>query len=163
MENKFYELSEDSIQLIESVIEKIALPFAIKFKLLGNAKLKKVVKLQKVSDIYAHLTGYDLIIFLNEDLSMVLDEKTVEILLYQELDRIQTNMDKGTFKIITYPLQTTPGVLKRYGIDEVTNANNLGDLALEQLKDKETDVQNDNHDVSKSKPFTSEKVEFLND
>lgn len=156
---KFYELSEESISLIEQTIEKIALPFAIKFKFLGNAKLKKVIKLQKVSDIYAHLTGYDLIVFMNEDLAIRLDDKTVEILLYQELDRIIINMEKGTFKIGSYPLQTTPGVLKKYGIDEVTNANNLGDLALEQVNDEASDIVL----ADSKKPHYSTKVEFLND
>lgn len=167
MENEkiFYDLSEDTISQIEALIEKLALPFSIKFKFLGSTKLKKVVKLQKLSDIYTHLTGYDMIIMINEDLSARLDEKTVEILLYQELDRIETNFDKGTVKIIAYPLQTTTGVLKKYGIDEVSNANNLGDLAFEQMKDQESDSENDNDNTSNlsSKPFTSTSVEFLNE
>lgn len=162
MENKFYDLDGDTINLIQSMIEKLALPFSIKFKFLGNSKLKKVVKLQKINDIYSYLTGYDLIIMINEDISNVLDETTFEILLYQELDRIQTNIETGAIKIIAYPLQTTPGVLKKYGIDEVANANNLGDLAHEQLKDQESDSQNDNH-VLPTKPFVSTSVEFLED
>lgn len=159
MSENFYELQPESIELIESTIAKLALPFSIKFKFLGNLKLKKVVKLQKVNEIYSHLTGYDLIVFINEDLSIRLDEKTVEILLYQELDRINVNMDKGTIKIIQYPLQTTPGVLKRYGIDEVTNANNLGELADEQSKDEKADIENS----VRSTPKSTSGVEFLNE
>ena len=42
---------------------------------------------------------------------------------------------KGTFKIGKYPLQTTSGVLQKYGIDAVAKANQLSDLYKSQKDD----------------------------
>ena len=127
-ENKFYELSEDTLELIQGLVSKMALPFNLRIKYMGNSKQKQLVKLQKVSDVFSHITNIDLLMFVNEDYYIRLEEKNAEILIYQELDRLQFDIEKGTFKIAKFLLQTNPGVLKKYGIDAVAEANQLSDL-----------------------------------
>lgn len=175
METKFYELDVEIISKVQSLIDRMALPFAISFKFQGHAKQKKAVDIKKVNDYYQYLTGYDVTIFINEDILNRLDDEAVEILIYQELDRIETDLNKGTVKIKAYPLQTTPGVLNRYGIDAVSRANELDQLINEQDEDvasddisgvttSETKHSETKHSETKhSGIHHSTKVEFLDD
>lgn len=158
-ENKFYELSEDTLELIQGLVSKMALPFNLRIKYMGNSKQKQLVKLQKVSDVFSHITNIDLLMFVNEDYYIRLEEKNAEILIYQELDRLQFDIEKGTFKIAKFLLQTNPGVLKKYGIDAVAEANQLSDLYTQQKADgADSEFDSTTAEVKKVK----KSVEFLN-
>jgi hypothetical protein len=158
-ENKFYELSEDTLELIQGLVSKMALPFNLRIKYMGNSKQKQLVKLQKVSDVFSHITNIDLLMFVNEDYYIRLEEKNAEILIYQELDRLQFDIEKGTFKIAKFLLQTNPGVLKKYGIDAVAEANQLSDLYTQQKADgADSEFDASATEIKKVK----KSVEFLN-
>lgn len=157
-ENKYYDLDQDTIDFVNEVMEKIAFPFNVRVKMIGTTKLKGLVKLQKVADIFAHITGYDMIVYINEDYLMRLEDSNSEILLYQELDRLQFDLEKGTFKLTKFQLQTNPGVLKKYGIDAVANANQLTDLLTQQKADGAEDEFNVTTAPVKS---VKKDVEFL--
>jgi len=142
-ESKFYDLGEDTLELITNLIDKMALPFNLKIKFIGVTKQKQLIKLQKTSDVVSHLTSIDMFMFINEDYLITFDDTNAEILIYQELDRLQFDINKGTFKITKYQLQTNPGVLKKYGIDAVAQANQLVELLKEQKEDAaENDEEN---------------------
>lgn len=161
-ESKFYDLSEDTLSQIKKIIDQMALPFNLKIKYLGNSKLKKLISLKKASDELTHINSIDLLLFINEDYLMKLEEKNAEILLTQELDRLQFDIASGKFKIAKFPLQTTAGVLKKYGIEAVAEANELSELFTQQKKDgkeKEFDV---NSTEVKQKVKKKKDVEFLN-
>lgn len=162
-DSKFYDLHENTIEMIENLMENMAIPFNIKIKFVGNTKLKQVVKLQKMSDIVSHLSHIELIIFINEDYFIKLEDKNAEILVYQELDRLEFNVEKGTFKIGKFQLQTTTGVLKKYGIDAVSEANQLTELLTQQKADHADEDVDDAFDAVKSTISTKVKkdVEFL--
>ncbi len=158
-ENKFYDLSEDTLELIEKVLDKIAMPFNIKIKYIGNPKQKQLIKLQKCSDITTHLTNIDLIVFINEDYFIKLEELNAEILCFQEFDRLSFDLNKGVFKLENFKLQTNPGVLKKYGIDAVAEANQLSELYTQQKKDLDKEAE---FDLSTTKVTKITKdVEFL--
>ncbi len=167
-QSKFYELSVDTIADIQKVIDTLALSFNLRIKMVGNTKLKSLIKLQKVSDIYSFLYNTDLILYFNEDYYMTLQTDTehtenAEILMYQELDRLEFNIEKGTFKIAKYKVQTTTGVIKKFGIDAVANANEISELYAKQKDDKNQDkaqFANQINNISKKK--NNKGVEFLN-
>jgi len=162
-ESKYYDLHEDTLEVIQTIIDKMALPFNIKIKFLGNSKLKTLCKLQKINDIFSHITGIDLIIFINEDYFISFDENKAEILIYQELDRLEFDLNKGTFKIAQYPLQTTIGVLKKYGIDAVAEANQLIELYSQQKLEADQEAAEELKNSLKDKVKSVKKdVEFLN-
>lgn len=161
-DNKFYDLHEDTIETIENLMEGMAIPFAIKIKYMGNTKMKQTVKLQKMSDVISHISHLDLIIFVNEDYFIKLEDKTAEILIYQELDRLEFNLEKGTFKIGKFQLQTTTGVLKKYGIDAVSEANQLTELLTQQKADQaDEDVDEAFEAAKQSVKSVKKDVEFL--
>lgn len=134
-EQKFYELQSETIEKVEQLLSKMAMPFAIKIKMIGNSKQKAVVKMSKLNDINQFLTGFDLLLTINEEYLEALDKDSSDILIYQELDRLSFNIAKGQIKITKWPLQTTSGVLKKWGIDLVAKANQLSELYTQQKQD----------------------------
>lgn len=158
----FYELSDDTIEMIEEILDSMAIPFKLRIKYQGNSKMKKVIDLSKLSDAMVHITNYDLIIFINEDYLINLEDENATILIHQELDRLQFDVEKGKFKLTKFPLQTTEGVLMKYGIDAVARANQLSELYTEQKKDKNNDTESE-FDVKDVPTRSIKKVDFLSD
>lgn len=159
-ESKFYDLSEDSILKIEEAFEKMALPFNLKKKLIGVNKQKALIKLQKVNPITQHVSGLDLLIMINEDYLAALEGENADILINQELDRLEFDINKGTFKIGKFKLQTTEGVLKKYGIEAVAKANQLSELYKQQKDDDQEFDQNSDNVKKKIKSVKKSSVEF---
>jgi hypothetical protein len=161
-ESKFYDLSEDTLSQVNAIIGQMALPFNIKIKFLGNNKMKKLISLKKASDELVHISAIDLILFINEDYLLKLEGPNAEILMTQELDRLHFDIATGKFKIAKFPLQTTAGVLKKYGIEAVAEANELSELFTKQSKDgKESEFDVNSAEV-KAKVKRKKDVEFLN-
>jgi len=158
-ESKFYDLHEDTLETIQNILDKMSMPFNLKIKFLGNTKMKQLIKLQKINDVFAHLTQIDLLVFINEDYFIRLEDGNSEILIYQEFDRLEYDINKGTFKIGKYPLQTTPGVLKKYGIDAVAAANQLVELYTQQKEDGTVD---ESKTIEATVTKVKKDVEFLN-
>lgn len=161
-ESKFYDLSEDTLSQVQDIIVKMALPFNIKIKYLGNSKMKKLITLKKASDELSHINAIDLLLFINEDYLLKLEGTNAEILLTQELDRLHFDIATGKFKIAKFPLQTTTGVLKKYGIEAVAEANELSDLFTQSTKDGKANEFDANSTDAKAKVKKKKDVEFLN-
>lgn len=157
-EEKFYDLSDDTIEVINNLIESMAIPFKLNIKFQGNSKMKKLIELKKLNDAMAYITSIDLIIFINEDYLISLEDENATILIHQELDRLEFDLAKGKFKLIKFPLQTTEGVLIKYGIDAVARANKLSELYTEQLADKDSESEFEVKDIKTS---SIKKVDFL--
>lgn len=139
-EPKYYELSEDTLNFVENVVKDMSLPVMFNITYIGASKLKALIKLQKLSDALTHITnGTNLIIYINEDYFDALGEENSKILIYQELDRLEYNLETGNFKITKFKLQTNPGVLKKFGIDAVTKANQVAEVYAEQNEDTSSD------------------------
>lgn len=136
---KFYDLSQDTIDSVNAIIDKMSLPFKIKCKMIGVSKQKQVVKLQKANPMLSHFMDIDLVISVNEDNLILLDELSSTILIHQELDRLETDIEKGTIKISKFRLQTNEGILNKYGIDAVAKANQLSELVNKQKEDANAD------------------------
>lgn len=161
-ESKFYDLTEDTLEQVKKIIGQMALPFNIKIKYLGDNKLKKLISLKKASDVLTHINAIDLLLFINEDYLLKLEGQTAEILMTQELDRLQFDIASGKFKIAKFPLQTTAGVLKKYGIEAVAEANELSELFTQQVKDGKSTEFDANSGEVKVKIKKKKDVEFLN-
>lgn len=152
---KFYDLQPETIEKIEALVSKLAMPFVIKIKMIGHSKQKSVVKMSKLNDINQFMTGYDLLLTINEEYLEAFDQDSSDILIFQELDRLTFNIQKGQIKISKWPLQTTSGVLKKWGIDAVAKANQLSELYTQQKADgKEFNREVVENKIKKSKAPT---------
>lgn|SRR5574343_795374 len=138
-ETKFHEVSEDTKEVFDRIVDKQALPFNIKFHLLSNETQKCLIKINKVSDMYQYITKYDMIVIFNEIYLTALDELSCEILIQQELDRMQCDIQSGKIKMAKPELSTSVGVIKKYGIDDVAKANQLEELYKQQKEDDQLD------------------------
>lgn len=138
-EEKYHELNEDSVEIIQEAIDKMYKPFNVNFQLLGNAKQKKLLEVSKVPDQYAFITKQHVLISVNEAYLDAFDEESRAILIQQELDRLQFDTKTGKIKRGAPEISTSVGVVKKYGIDAVARANKLMELYEQQLKDAKGD------------------------
>jgi hypothetical protein len=133
--DKFYELSEDTIKDFYSVFSKKSFPVNIGFLFMGNEKQKELIKISKVSDVYAFALKKEILVSINEDLMNVFDEESVTILLEQEIDKININIETGKIKLVKTDLNTFSSLVNKYGVEKVARANKVEELYQEQKKD----------------------------
>lgn len=160
-DSKFHDASDETQELFNKIVEKLALPFAIKFHILATESQKCLIKISKVSDLYQHITKYDIIVMFNETYIDALDEQSCQILIQQELDKLECDLNSGKIKIGKPELSTSVGVIKKYGIDDVAKANQLEELFKQQKDDGQlTDGAVVNTTISK-KSKDDDAVDFL--
>lgn len=160
---KFYDLSQDTIDQVQNVMDKMSIPFKLSIKYIGVSKQNTLIKLAKANPFVQYSTGLDLFIFINEDFAINLDDESNNILIHQELDKLNFDVQKGTFKLGKFRLQTNEGILNKYGIDAVARANQLSELFDKQSKDSDGSTRFDvNSDEIKNKLKSNKKssVEF---
>ena len=136
--DKYSELDEHTIALFEAQIAKLAFPMRINFRLLGDSKQKKLIVIKKVNPVMEFITKHQIMVFINEALLDLLDvdKATVEILFSEELNNINVNLEKGTIKIGKHNLNTSTGVIDKFGLEEVKRAKDLERLTLQQSDEK---------------------------
>jgi len=139
--DKFYKLSQDSIDRFYEVFNKKSFPISIKFQFMGNEKQKELIKVSKITDQYAFLLEKELLVSINEDLLNVFDEESVSILLEQEIDKININIDSGKINIENTDIKTFSSLVNKYGVEKVARANKVEDLYHEQKKDAQQDEE----------------------
>lgn len=136
-EEKFSEVGVKAEEVVNTVIGRMAMPFNVKFQFIANNKQKGLIKIAKVGDVYQYLTHIDVLVIINDIYADVLDDEALEILVTQELDRLQFDANSGKIKIGKPELSTSVGVIKKYGIEAVARANKLVDTIDEQKDDME--------------------------
>jgi hypothetical protein len=137
--DRFYKLSQDTIDDFTTIFSKKAFPLPLKFEFLGDNKQKSLIKIAKIADDFTFLLGKELKITINEDLMNVFDEESIQILFEQEIDKISMNIDSGKIKLIKPDLTTFSSLINKYGLDKVTRANKVEELYQEQTEDSVND------------------------
>lgn len=133
--DKYYEASSDAVDTFNEVLGNKIFSVSIGFKFLGASKQKQLIKIKKISDEYSFLMGKDVLVSINEDLLSVFDEESISILIEQEIDKINVNSQSGKITIIKPDLNTFSSLIKKYGIDKVSKANQVESLYDQQVKD----------------------------
>lgn len=136
---KFYNLSEDTIHTFKTIFTKKSFPFNINFQYIGAESQKNLIKISKLSDQFSFILEKDLLISINEDLMLVFDDESVQILIEQELDKISVNIDTGKIKLVKPDLTTFSSLINKYGIEKIARANKVEELYSEQKQDAEED------------------------
>lgn len=133
--DRFYELSEDTINDFLDVFKGKSFPIEIKFQFIGDSKQKNLVKIAKIADDYAFVLQKELKVTINEDLLNAYDEESIQILFEQEIDKININLDSGKIRLVKTDLNTFSGLVNKYGVEKVTKANGVENLYREQKED----------------------------
>ena len=132
---RFYELSEDTIDDFYKIFNKKSFPVSIKFQFIGDSKQKGLVKISKIADDFAFVLQKELKITINEDLLNAYDEESSTILFEQEIDKININIDSGKIKLVKTDLNTFSSLVNKYGVEKVARANKVEELYQEQQRD----------------------------
>jgi hypothetical protein len=135
---EFLKTDENVVEHFEKSIEQFAFPFDLKFVFVTNNKAKKLVKLSKISDQFSFLLDAHLLVTFNEDFYQHFDDQNTTILIEQEIDRIECDAEKNKVTLNNNPLiSTSSGILEKFTLDLVKDANKLEREYLSQIKDKE--------------------------
>ena len=138
--SKFYQLSDDTIQIFKRVFNKKSFPLIVGFQFIGCESQKNLIKISKLSDQFIFVLEKELLVSINEDLVSVFDEESIQILIEQEIDKISVNIDTGKIKMVKPDLNTFSSLINKYGIDKIARANKVEELYVEQKQDgKEED------------------------
>jgi hypothetical protein len=133
--DRFYDLSEDTIDSFYSVFNKKSFPVSIKIQFVGDTKQKNLVKISKIADDYSFILQKELKVSVNEDLMNHFDEESVTILFEQEIDKINMNIDSGKIKLIKTDLNTFSSLVNKWGVEKVARANKVEELYNQQKQD----------------------------
>lgn len=133
--DRFYDLSEDTIDDFYNVFNKKSFPISLKFQFIGDSKQKNLIKIAKIADDYSFVLQKELKVTINEDLLNAYDEESSTILFEQEIDKININMDSGKVKLVKTDLNTFSSLVNKYGVEKVAKANKVEELYQEQQKD----------------------------
>jgi pyruvate/2-oxoglutarate/acetoin dehydrogenase E1 component len=134
---QYYELDQEIIDYFKKIEQEFI--FAIDFKYIyqTNNKQKKLISIKKIADNYAILLNAELIVTINDIMFEQLDEEIKTILFEQELDKIITNLEKGTFSISQPTLKTSMGIIKKHSYEQVERANETERLLAKGDKENE--------------------------
>jgi hypothetical protein len=133
--DKFYEVSEDSINRFYEIFNRKSFPVGIKFQFIGNEKQKELIKVSKVADQYSFILQREILVSINEDLMHVFDDESVVILMEQEIDKININIETGKIKLVKTDLNTFSSLVNKYGVEKVARANKVEEIYNEQKRD----------------------------
>lgn len=137
MAKESYEsLSDEIITYFKGIEKSFAMPMDIKFVFVANSKQKKLIKITKITDTYSYLLDADILVIFNEDYYNNFDEQTRLILVEQEIDKIEFDLEKGTISIKEPEINTSCGIIEKFTLKLVENANKLQKEYEKQKKDK---------------------------
>ena len=133
--NKFYELSDDTVNQFNSVFNTKSFPIQVGFQFVGSESQKQLINIAKLPDQYSFLLGKELLVMMNEDLLNIFDAESIKILIEQELDKVSINVESGKIKMIRPDLNTFASIINKWGTEKVMRANQVEDLYQKQKSD----------------------------
>ena len=135
---RYYEVGDSTLRVFNESVQKLSLPMKIKFRVVGDTKLKSLIQIAKVSPIYEFITEQQIIVYINEDeLDNLSVDESVALLFREGLNGIVPNLETGVIKIEKPNTATFRSIIEKFGLEEVNRAKDLERLTLEQTEDKE--------------------------
>jgi hypothetical protein len=139
MSDNFYELQPETIKAFNDVFNSKSFPVKIDIQFFGNKKQKQMIKIAKIADDFEYLIEKQLKVTINEDLFDQFDELSKTILFEQNIDKVMVDGNTGKISIKPLALITSPALISKYGVDEITRANQLQSLTVEQTADAKSE------------------------
>jgi hypothetical protein len=139
-ENKFYEISEETINIFMEIASQKCFN-EISFQFIGCDTQKTLIKISKLSEQYEFLLNKHILVSLNELLLHKFEPESIQILFEQELDKIHFNIETAKVKLIKTDINTFSTLIKKYGIEKISKANQLAEITAEKMVSN--DFEND--------------------
>lgn len=138
----YVKLEEDIVDFFNERLKAFEIPITIKFVYLSATNIKQLIKLTRIPDHYSVLTGKDILVSVNPNYyDAISDEKYRIILFDKEIDKIQFDLNKGTFKIGSPNFKANVGLIEKYSYEEVQKAIESEKLYETQKKEQEEEKQ----------------------
>jgi len=134
---KFFDASDESIKLFNELLKSTSIPTFIKFKVLSVEKQKQLYKVSKANDVLNHLTGYDFVICLNEQLFEQLELDQQKIVLDEALAHIVYDGSSDKVSLSKPDVVTFSGIISKYSVKEYLRVKECIDAMLKQQEEKE--------------------------
>ena len=125
---KFYLLDDETVLKLNELISKyVNSPIRLEYKFIGDNKLKKLIKIAKVSDAYTFLYKDQVIVYVNESLwdAMYDDIDVIELLVREEFNSLCINTESGKIKIEKPSFMSSNSIIERYGVENVKRAKDM--------------------------------------
>ncbi len=147
---RYHALGEDTIASLNDYISKyVVYPTKINYLFQGDNRLKSLIKVTKVPDLYAlHTGGSQVHILLNEAVwdGYINDVDKLEIRLKEELGQIVLDAETNKIKLEKANFSSSLLLIDKFSFKAVKEAKELEKLILEQIADKES--ENNDIDIS---------------
>ena len=138
--SKYYDVSDETSNIFSEIVRKKVLN-DVSFQFIGCDSQKVVVKISKLSEQYEYMLKKHILVSINEVLMTKFDEECINILFEQEIDKISFNIETGKVKLRKTDINTFSSLIKKWGIEKVSRANQLSDITGSDLK-VTTDFEN---------------------
>ena len=136
----YKELEQDIVNFFNSILTDKNFPVNLKFYFQSVSTQKQLIKLTKIPDQYATAMNKDILVQISNDFfdNLEDDDNLIKrILIDQEIDNIEFNLDKGSFKIGKPSFNSNLGIIQKYTFDNVKRALEVEKLYLSQKDDKD--------------------------
>lgn len=133
--DRYYEVSEDVIDIFNEIYNKKAFTFDIGFQFIGDSKSKNVISIKTLTKDISFVLKKELKVIINEEMISAYDDESIEILFEQEINKIEVNIDNGAVKLRRTDLNTFSTLVNKYGVEKVSRANQVEVLYNEQRAD----------------------------
>ncbi len=137
--SKFYDISDETIKIFLDIVRNKVLT-DVSFQFIGSDSQKIMIKISKLSEQYEYMLKKHILVSINETLMSDFDDESINILFEQEIDKITFNMDTGKVKLRKTDINTFASLIKKYGIEKISRANQLSEITAEAAVN--TDFEN---------------------
>jgi len=144
----YTDVSTETEKIFNQFIDDANLERVVNIKFLGCPELKQIGKVVKANDLLKFMTDNDVIILINEVIFDKLEQDQKELVAQELIAYIGFDFEKGKLVITQPDVNTFSLLLKKVGSEKYLKIQEIIRLAFEQLKDKESE---NNEDSKKTK------------
>lgn len=127
---KYQEITNDTIiETFQEILKSKYIPVDINFQFTAVVKGKKLIDIKKVPENLEDVLGKQLQVIVNEEIYDKMDDKSIEIIFEQEIEKISYNMNTGKISLTNPKLAVFPGIVNKYGIDDIARAYEIEEAA----------------------------------
>lgn len=127
---KYQELSNQAIvETFNNILEGKYLPIEINFQFTAVTKGKKLIVMKRIPENLEVVLNKHIQVIVNEDIFDKMDESSIEILFEQEIEKISYNMNTGKISLTDPKLKVFPGIVTKYGIEDIARAYDIEEAA----------------------------------
>lgn len=139
---KFYELSEENLDLVQEMFQNTGLYNYMDIKILGISKAKEIVKIARTNPLAEYVGNCpdSVTCIIYEEAFDRLDEKTRRLILEDAFATLSYDSEKDKIIVGCPSLTVTLAGRAKYG-EELINALETGVLAIQQIEDEKKAIK----------------------